>query len=329
MQTSLAKQLHAEGLISDDSLQNVKTQEAEKLFSVHRELKTLLYLGVLLLSTGLGILVYKNIDTIGHQAVLAFIALVSAGCFYYCGRKQPPFSTVQVISRNPVADYLLLLACLSFVSFVGYWQYQYHIFGERYGLAFFIPFVVLIFSAYYFDHLGVLSLAITNLAAWAGIAITPLRILKDNDFDSPRLILTGIVLGVLLLAAAWAGKQWKTKAHFSFTYLNFGMNLLFISCLAGLCTVGHFYLLWFVLLAGVVAWFYGESMRRRSFYIVLMLSVYGYIGLGYTITRLLFSVNFDIGGLILDCMYFILSAIGLILFLVRIAKKMKQHDSIQ
>jgi MFS family permease len=328
MQPLLAEQLHAEGLLSDASLQKIKEREQGKLFSVHWELRTLLYLGVLLLSSGLGILVYKNIDTIGHQAVLAFIALVSAGCFYYCARHQPPFSTGKVASTGLLADYLLLLACLSFVSLVGYWQYQYGIFGHRYGLAFFIPLVVLLFSAYYFDHLGVLGLAITNLAAWAGIAITPLHILNDNDFDSPRLILTGILLGILLLAIARASEWRKIKAHFAFTYTNFGMNMLFISCLAALFEFEGLYLLWFLVLAGVAAWFYREAMRRRSFYFVLMLSLYGYIGLGYTITRLLFSTNFDIGALILDFMYFIGSATGLIIFLVRTAKKMKRHDSI-
>jgi len=328
MQPLLAEQLHAGGLLSDASLQKIKEREQGKLFSVHWELRTLLYLGVLLLSSGLGILVYKNIDTIGHQAVLAFIALVSAGCFYYCARHQPPFSAMKVASTGLLADYLLLLACLSFASLIGYWQYQYGIFGDRYGLAFFIPLVVLLFSAYYFDHLGVLSMAITNLAAWAGIAITPLRILNDNDFDSPRLILTGILLGILLLAAAWTSERRKIKPHFAFTYTNFGMNMLFISCLAGLFEFERLYLLWFLVLAGVAAWFYQEGMRRRSFYFVLMLSLYGYIGLGYTITRLLFSTDFDIGILILDFIYFILSATGLIIFLVRTAKKMKRHDSV-
>src|SRR5882672_2103524 len=79
MNPLLAEQLHAQGLLSDTSLEKVKAAEAGRLFSVHWELKTLLYLGVLLLSGGLGVLVYKNIDTIGHQAVLAFIAAVSAG----------------------------------------------------------------------------------------------------------------------------------------------------------------------------------------------------------------------------------------------------------
>src|SRR5436305_6281507 len=95
------KQLHREGLISNDSLQKVEAVESARLFSLHWELKTVLYLGVMLLSGGLGILVYKNVDTIGHQVILAVIALVSVGCFYYCRRKAAPFSFEKVQIPNP------------------------------------------------------------------------------------------------------------------------------------------------------------------------------------------------------------------------------------
>src|ERR1700754_1844976 len=91
MNIPLFRRLHAEGLISDNSLEQAEVHEGRRLFSLFRELRLLLYLGVLLLTGGLGIVVYKNIDTIGHQAVLAFIALVTAGCFFYCWRKKAPF----------------------------------------------------------------------------------------------------------------------------------------------------------------------------------------------------------------------------------------------
>ncbi|HSC36702.1 MAG TPA: DUF2157 domain-containing protein [Chitinophagaceae bacterium] len=329
MNTPLAQQLHTEGLLSEASLEKVKAAEAGRLFSVHWELKTLLYLGVLLLSGGLGVLVYKNIDTIGHQAVLAFIAVVSAGCFYYCIKKKPPFSTARVASPGVLYDYLLLLACLTFVSFLGYWQYQYGIFGQRYGLALFVPMVVLFFTAYYFDHLGVLSLAITNLAAWAGIAVTPLQLWRENDFDNPVLISTGLALGLFLLVAAFFSEKQKIKTHFAFTYTNFGMNLLFVAGLAGMFYYDHYYLLWFLVLAVIAARFYFEALRQRSFYLLLMTSLYSYIALGYTVGRLVLSMpGADLGAVILLCMYFILSASGLIVFLVRTNKKMKNHDSI-
>ena len=137
MNLSLFERLRAEGLLSQGSLENVRTQVRGQLFSIHYELKTLLYLGVLLLSSGLGILIYKNIDTIGHQVVIGLIMLVSAGCFTYCLKRKRPFSPLKVEAPNPFFDYILLLGCLTFVTLVGYTQVQYTLFGERYGLAFF------------------------------------------------------------------------------------------------------------------------------------------------------------------------------------------------
>jgi hypothetical protein len=161
MNSSLFEKLHTEGFISEASLEKVKTYSRTPLFSVHYELKTILYLGVLLLSSGLGILIYKNIDTIGHQAVLFLIMLVSAGCFTYCIKTKRPFSSGKVEAPTPFFDYVLLMGCLTLITLVSYSQVQFTVFGERYGLAAFIPMIVLFFSAYYFDHIGVLTMAIT------------------------------------------------------------------------------------------------------------------------------------------------------------------------
>jgi hypothetical protein len=107
------------------------------------------------------------------------------------------------------------------LTFIGYLQYQYNVFGNRLGLAVFTPMVILFFAAYYFDHLGVLSIAITNLAAWLGITVTPAEILKDNNFNDARLIYTGIVLGAGLDVFSIVTKRKKIKEHFAFTYKNF------------------------------------------------------------------------------------------------------------
>src|SRR6201986_4381710 len=128
--TDLYKNLHDEGLISDESFSKIKlNQEEQKLFSVHWEIKTLLYLGVLLLTTGLGILIYENIDTIGHQFVLMLIGAICVGCFIYCFRFKLPYSTEKVRSPNAAFDYVLLLGSISFLTFVGYLQFEYKVFG--------------------------------------------------------------------------------------------------------------------------------------------------------------------------------------------------------
>ncbi len=324
MNQKLFEQLQQDGLISDASFANIKMTQEHSLLSVHREIKTFLYLGVLLLSGGIGILVYKNIDTIGHQLILLFIALICSGCFFYCFKNKRAFSIGKVIAPNSLFDYILLLACCTFVIFIGYLQFQYEVFGNRYGLATFFPMVVLFFSAYYFDHLGVLSMAIVNLAGWLGITVTPISVLTANDFANSRIIFTGLVLGVLLITMAWATRKRKIKHHFELTYANFGTHILLISCLAAMFHFDAVYLIWFLLLAALVVYFYSKAMADKSFYFILITTFYAYIGISYIVFQLLDKmVGIDITMLYLWFLYFIISGICLIVFLMRTNKKIK------
>ncbi|MFT3824141.1 MAG: DUF2157 domain-containing protein [Chitinophagaceae bacterium] len=324
MDSRIFEKLHREGLVSEGSMQKIKTAESNKLFSLHGELRTILYLGVLLLSGGLGIIVYKNIDTIGHQVILLVIASICIGCFYYCFRKKLPFSWQQVAAPNAFFDYILLLGCLTLITFITYLQAQYNVFGTRYGLATFIPLVVLFFSAYYFDHTGILCMAIVNLAAWLGIVTTPLNILSQNDFSDPRLIFTGLVLGTFLIAVGFLSRKKDLKQHFTLTYNNFGVHLLMIAGLAALFTFDSIYLLCFLAFIAVAALLFMQAKQQRSFYFVVVITLYTYIAVSYVIMKLLFSGHDTLGSIYVALLYFIASGIGLVLLLIRLNKSLKQ-----
>jgi len=295
----------------------------EKLFSLHWEIKTVLYLGVMTLSTGLGILIYKNIDTLGHQVILAIIAAISGGCFFYCFKTKKPFSFLRVKPPNSFFDYVLLLACLSFLTFVGYLQFQYQVFGLNYGMATCIPMLVLFYVAYNFDHLGILSLAVTNLGVWMGLSLTPTRLLLTNDYNSEVLIYMYLLLGLILLLAADLTERYQVKPHFEFTYQHFGTHVGFISLLAGyFFYLDHFYgLMFMVVLAALGAYIYKKAIQQRSFYFLLLVVLYGYIALSSLIVTALVRIN-D-GGLFLMLFYFTFSAFGFVSLLIRLNKKIK------
>src|SRR5688500_11245545 len=117
MNPYMIQQLSERGLLSPESREKLLQPRP---LSVHWEVNTLLYLGVLMLSGGLGILVYKNIDTIGHQAILSMIGLTCGLCFLYAHKKKRPFSRHKALAPNVGWDYVVLLACLLFISFVTY-----------------------------------------------------------------------------------------------------------------------------------------------------------------------------------------------------------------
>ena len=321
--------LLSEGLISAESFEKIKQKDAEPLFSVHWEIKTLLYLGILLLTTGLGLLVYENIDSIGHVFVLLFIALICIGCFGYCFKYKLPFSTSKVKSPNAAFDYILLLAATSFVIFTGYLQYQYKVFGIHYGMATFVPMLVLFFVAYYFDHLGILNMAIACLAVWMGVTVTPRDLLEKFNINSSTIIYTYLTLGVLLIIKAFATNYFSIKKHFAFSYQHYGVHAIYISLLSGYF---HFYdfpfaLAW-LLGIGVLSYFlYKDATRQNSFYFLLLIILYSYVAISSLVIRM-FSGGYNTGATALIFMYFIASAIGLVLILIHFNKKLKQYDQL-
>ncbi len=304
----------------------ISSSEHEKLreikpVSVHWDLRSLLYLGILLVTTSIGILIYKNIDTIGHDVMLIIIFAMMIACFVYCFRHSNGFQYTKINTTNIWPDYVLLLACLLLLTLVGYAQFQYHFFGTRLGLALFIPMILLFIAAYYFDHAGVLSLAITNLATWAGIAITPTTLLQQNDFNEEKVMFTGLILGVFLVALSMLSTYKKLKAHFSFTYKNFGIHLFFISMLAILFNYEKFFLLNFLLLLIAAYFLYRDSVKEKSSYFLVVTLLYFYIGLSYVMIRMLaFDSSAGIYGIPL---YFIFSGIGLIAVFKILQKKIK------
>jgi hypothetical protein len=320
MKEKILQSLAEEQCISQEQVELIREYENKRPFSLHWELKTVLYLGVLLLNTGLGLLIYLNIDTIGHQAVIALIAAVCAASFWYANKHKAPFTIYRAESPSPYLDYIVLLGCFTFLILEGYLQYQYNFFGQKYGLATFIPMVLFFFVAYYFDHKGVLSMAITALAAWLGLAVTPLDIFENNDFASARIIYTGIVLGSILCGVSFLLAQQNIKKHFSFIYLNFGANILFISCLAGLMALNNTFF-FSGLLAVITAAAVMYAKKENSFYLLVMTVLYAYWGVSYLI--------FQIEILRSDAIfwYFIISCAGILVFLAQYKKILNLHNN--
>ncbi len=322
MHPDILRDLLAQEIIAPEEADKIALFESKKPFSLHWELKTLLYLGVILLNIGLGALIYENIDTIGHAALITLIGALSAACFWYSIRHRNPFSSTETVSPTPFYDYILLLGCLSFLIMEGYWQYQYQIFGSRYGMATLIPTILFFGLAYWLDNRGVLSLGITALATWLGITVTPQDLLSQNDFNSETIVATGAFLGALLSLIAFLSERQGFKKHFSLTYLNFGVHIGMISCLAGMMMLEHF-LIYIPLFAIAVLFYMWYARTRSSFYFLTVTVIYAYIGLTYLLFQLLENSNMDLIAYFY-LFYFMASCAGVIVFLTNYKRFFKK-----
>lgn len=311
---NILQKLIQDGVLNEQDGASIQTFEREKPMSVHWELKSILYLGILLLVSGISILVYLNIDTIGHQAIIASIAAAVVYCFYYAFKHRLPFSNAQVTHSSPMFDYVVLLGCLLFGVFIGYLQYQYSIFGIHYGLATVAPTVLYFTAAYLFDHKGVLSLGITGLAAWVGISATPLQLLEQNDFDDLNIIFAAIGLGLVIAVFSKLADSKEIKKHFGFTYNNFAANMLFIATLAALFDK-DFKIISFLFLAVLCFYFIRYAIAEQSFLFLLLSMLYGYIGLTYVFFSFLIDFSSDLS-FILGMLFVLASCAGIILFFI-------------
>ena len=310
--------LQEKGVISPEQSKIISDYEKTKPFSLHYELRTLLYLGITLLTGGLGILIYQNLDTIGHGVIVALIAIITSACFGFALWKCEPFTWLEVINPHHFSDFVLLLGCMSFLILEGYLQFQYDLFGLKYGLVTFIPATLFFICAYVFDHRGVLSMAITAFASWVGVNIAPFKVFEKNDFSAPNFLITAIILGLVLSGLGLISEYRNLKRHFSFTYLLLGINLTLIAALAGIFSHQNWYFyasFSVVLCVGLFLY----ARKTQSYIFLLMGTIYGYITFTYMLFKL--AGYFDEDFMYTFAMYYYLfSGVGVVVFLMKIKK---------
>ncbi|NVO31436.1 DUF2157 domain-containing protein [Hymenobacter lapidiphilus] len=312
-------ELRDRGRLTPEQAAAIETDERTRPFSLHYEIRTLLYLGITLLSGGLGVLIYEHLDELGHGVVVAVVALLTAACFAYAARHRPPFSWGLVAGSSLLADYLLLLGCLLFLVLEGYLQAQYALFGTRYGLALALPAGLFFYLAYRFDHRGVLSMAITALAAWVGLSVEPLAVFK-NEFLTGSVSRAAIAVGALLLLGGWLSETRHRKVHFAYTYLLLGGNLLLGTATAAMFTeVLQPLALLVILILAVSAGLFWYGRRVHSHLFLLLGATYGYVALTYGLAQLLSATGLNIV-LALGLYYFIGSTVAAVWFLTHLKR---------
>ncbi len=323
MPNDLFDDLRNRGCISDEGLAAIRNWYAHPKTNLFIELRTLLYIGVLLFTGGLGVFIYTHIEQLGHLTIVAILVLLLLGCLAWSAKVARPFAWHKVESPHTGYDYTLLLAGLLVPILAGYLQAQFGLFGNRWGLASFIPMVILFLLAYYFDHQGILSLAIGNLAAWLGITLKPQLLANFDLFGHPGLIITAFVLGLVLIAFAAFIRTTPYKPHFHDTYQQFGMHLSFLGALAGLMTAENTWPIWLLLLIATGAWHLRKSFSEKSGYYMIVAVAYIYVGISYVVSAKLLAGLHDVDGIYANLFYYLISGITAGMLVHRLHRKIK------
>ncbi|TDO83166.1 putative membrane protein DUF2157 [Flavobacterium chryseum] len=290
------KSLLDKNLITENQYQEIAAYRNLNIFSLNAELKFFLYLSVLLFTSGVGVLIYKNIDSIGHIALLSILFIIICVCFYYCFKNSKGFQKTETAFEHPVLEYLVLAANILTCIFIGYLQFQYKPFGTHYGLATLIPTIVSFFCAYYFDNKSVLTIAITGLAAYVGLSVTPQDLLNNTNFyEDQTLSYSAIILGVLLILWTIYSSRIQLKTHFTIIYLTFALHIISIASISSL--IDYFediiWLFFVIVLAASCYYFYKISHELKAISLYVFMILYAFIGINIVLFRIFYNIDFS------------------------------------
>ena len=225
--------LRADNILSAPQATLFNRVARRHLVSVRLEIRLLLYIGVLLLTSGVGVLVVEHQKEIGPLAIAGALSLGTLICLAWVVRTAPPFSWRSVESPNVAFDYILLLGVLLFASALGYVEAQFTVLGERWAHHLLIVGVIYFLAAYRWDSRTVLGLALTTLAAWRGVsmslkAASSLAIGHGDDLRA-----NAIAIGLIYVALAVLSVRLERKSHFEDVFGNTGLILLLGTLVSG------------------------------------------------------------------------------------------------
>lgn len=266
--------LRNDEVISAGTANRLIAHERRQVVNVYAEVRFLIWSGVMLIATGVGIVVSKNLEHIGPLAIAAAIALAAAGSYGWAVWKRGRTASL-------ADDYVLLLGSLLLSADVGYVEHQWHLLGSVWPRHFLLLAIVHGVIAYWFQSRVVLSLSISALAAWFGIDRRA-EVLEGSTGFATRAYLCAATLVAWRAADRWRRSEDRAgsgaASPFSEVFDHAALNLAFWGSLALMveddtrlvgCMVA-------VLLAAFAAW-HGVRTGQERF--VIYAWIYGTIAI--------------------------------------------------
>lgn len=285
-----------------------------ELVSVHGELRLLLYVGVLLITGGVGVLVKENLDRIGPAAIATGIGLAAAAALFWVFRVSPPFSWKEVRSPNLAFEYILLLGVLLAAADLAYIEVQFTPLGPSWSWHLLIVSLLTGLAAFRFDSRIVFSLSLTTFVAWRGVSVAMVgKGVLEGSVDAVRW--NSLACGVLFVALGLALKRTDRKAHFEPVAMYLGWLLILGELASGLgeSTWPLYTLALLVCGVGLAA----VAYRFHRFPLFAFGVLAGYAAL----TRFIFEVDaFEI----LGCFWFASTTILLLFGLIMAQRRLKE-----
>jgi len=220
------RELHAEGLIDDATAARALARDCGRVFSLYAELRALLYVGVLLVMGGVGIILARNFERIGPLGLVLGMALLAVACAVPALRARRAGRALTV-----AAEYLLLLAVLLVSADLGYAERQFTLLGPLWSWHLLLLAVLHAAIAYAFASPLVLAASLTALAGWFGVGST-LGDALHVSYSMPVLGARALACAAVIVAWRYADRRVRPDSRFTDVFDHFAANLAFWGAIA-------------------------------------------------------------------------------------------------
>jgi hypothetical protein len=247
------------------------------LVSAHTELRAALYAGVLLLTSGVGVLLKDNLARLGPPTIATSVGLAAALCLLWVARHAPRFDWGETPAEHLAFDYILLLGVLLGSADLAYIEAQFTPLGSSWPWHLLIVSLAMGAAAVRYDSRVVFSLALSTFAAWRGVSASLVELRVWSFAAMPgTLRANAIGCGVLFLLIGFFLRQAERKAHFEPSAVHMGWIAILAALISGIGTTTAEELLFSlaVVVTGAGLTIYAAMARRFTLLSIGLLAAY-------------------------------------------------------
>lgn len=227
--------LRQERVLSDTSADFLLRITRGELVSVYLEFRVAFYVGLLLLTSGIVLLLKEHFDRVGPLGIAVGMALIALLALAWVLAHALAFSWEQVPATHPAFDFILLLAVISMAADAAYIELEFSPLGSQWPWHFFWVSLAAGLLSFRYDSRMLFSFALSSFCSWCGFSVSlGQTLLRHGVFNHASLYPQIIACGLLFLLLGQLLRRSQCKPHFEPTATYLGWMLILLSLGSGI-----------------------------------------------------------------------------------------------
>jgi len=313
-------ELVRQGVLDERTAAPLAAVARGELVSVRAELRALLGLSVLALTTAVGLFLEEYHERIGPGLIALLLAAAAAGVLWAARRRAAPFTWGRAAEADWILDGLLLLAIGLVGAELGWVETQFGALGAHWAWHLLLLSAITGALAIRFDSISCWTVALSTFAAWRGISVAPsAAALERTLFRGEDALRWNLLVCALVFAALGvAAERLDRKRHFEPTTTFLAALAAGLALASGLGEASS-WSLWLLALLALGTGVALLAFRRRRIALFALGALAIYVG----VTRIIFELP-QAGGI--GCFWLSSSSVGGVFVLVLVQRHFRRGE---